>query len=788
MTKKIFAWAALLMASATFIACSGDDDVAEQPQQPANPTGTYTMTIEASKDGEATTRALTLSGKTLNATWATSENVYVKKGSTWATGSLQPQTDGATATLKGTLSGISIEADDELTLQFPRSGELDYTGQVGTLDDIAAKYDYATATVKVASISATGNINPKAATTTFTNQQAIVKFTLIDKADGTTPLSATQLIFSNGTNSYTVTPASGTSEIYLALPGFSEQTVSLAATVGSDTYIYSKSGVTFANGQYYEITVKMTKAIPLTMEAVSSGTIVVTNPKSGMQYSKNGGAKTAVTSDAISVTTGDKVAFYGNGTSITAYGASSASSSTRIGGTAQVKAYGNIMSLVDETGFATATTLSSNYAFTSLFYQNTHLTDASGLLLPATTMSAYCYRNMFNGCTSLTAAPTLPATTLAAGCYYDMFNGCTALTAAPALPATMLTMECYRAMFLGCTSLTSAPELPATTLANYCYYQMFNGCTNLTSPPALPAYCYYQMFKGCTSLTAAPALPATTLASSCYHYMFSNCTALKSAPELPAQTLADHCYCLMFNGCTSLSAAPELPAMALAEYCYYQMFKGCTSLTAAPALPATTLALSCYNLMFRNCTSLTSAPALPATTLVNYCYTGMFYGCTSLTVVLALSATTLSDHCYEQMFQGCTSLTAAPALPATTLADYCYFCMFQGCTALTSPPALPATTLTYHCYQQMFQGCTALTSAPALPATTLTTCCYQQMFYGCTKLNALTCLATNISATTPTSSWLYGVAATGTFTTPSGTSWTTGASGIPDGWTRMNSN
>ena len=689
MTKKIFAWAALLMASATFIACSGDDDVAEQPQQPANPTGTYTMTIEASKDGEATTRALTLSGKTLNATWATSENVYVKKGSTWATGSLQPQTDGATATLKGTLSGISIEADDELTLQFPRSGARDYTGQVGTLADIAAKYDYATATVEVESVSPTGNINPKAATTTFTNQQAIVKFTLIDKADGTTPLSATQLIVSNGTNCYTVTPASGTSEIYVALPGFSKKTVSLAATVGTDTYGYSKSDITFTNGKYYEITVKMTKAIPFTMEALTAGTIAVTNPKSGMQYSKNGGAKTAVTSDAISVTTGDKVAFYGNGTSITAYGASSASSSTRIGGTAQVKAYGNIMSLVDETGFATATTLSSNYAFTSLFYQNTHLTDASGLLLPATTMSAYCYRNMFNGC---------------------------------------------------------------------------------------------------TALTAAPALPATTLASSCYHYMFSNCTALKSAPELPAQTLADHCYCLMFNGCTSLSAAPELPAMALAEYCYYQMFKGCTSLTAAPALPATTLAFSCYNLMFRDCTSLTSAPALPATTLVNYCYTGMFYGCTSLTVVLALSATTLSDHCYEQMFQGCTSLTAAPALPATTLADYCYFCMFQGCTALTSPPALPATTLTYHCYQQMFQGCTALTSAPVLPATTLTTCCYQQMFYGCTKLNALTCLATNISATTPTSSWLYGVAATGTFTTPSGTSWTTGASGIPDGWTRMNSN
>ena len=302
----IYKLAALLIASATFVACTNDDNITDEPQQPAN--GKYTITIEASK-GDATTRALSLDGKTLNATWATSENVYVQKGSDWATGSLKPQTDGTTATLKGTLSGVTIAAGDNLTLQFPRSGARDYTGQVGTLADIAAKYDYATATVKVASISDAGNINPVAATTTFTNQQAIVKFTLIDKADGTTPLSATQLVVSDGTNSYTVTPASATDVFYVAIPGFSKKTVSLAATVGSDTYAYSKSGVTFTNGQYYEITVKMTKAIPLTLEALSAGDIVVSNPKSGMKYSLNGGAKTAV-SGTISVTIGDKVATY----------------------------------------------------------------------------------------------------------------------------------------------------------------------------------------------------------------------------------------------------------------------------------------------------------------------------------------------------------------------------------------------------------------------------------------------------------------------------------------------
>ena len=291
MMTNIRTLAALLIASATFAACSSDDNTIDQ--QPAGQQ-VYTMTVNAQKGGDAaTTRALTLDGKTLNATWATTENIYVKKGDTWATGSLQPQAGGATATLKGTLSGIEINASDVLTLQFPRSGELDYTGQMGTLADIAAKYDYATATVTVASVSATGNIVPTEATTTFQNQQAIVKFTLIDKADGTTPLAATQLTVSDGTNTYTVTPASATSELYVAIPGITNQTVTLTATTGSGTYTYEKANVTFTNGKYYAVSVKMAAA-PLTVEALTAGTVKVNigngsgTLSSGMKYSVNG--------------------------------------------------------------------------------------------------------------------------------------------------------------------------------------------------------------------------------------------------------------------------------------------------------------------------------------------------------------------------------------------------------------------------------------------------------------------------------------------------------------------
>ena len=273
MKKNILSMAALLIASAAvFTACSSDDNVTNE--QPANPTGKYTMTVQASKVGDATTRALSLgrndanTKNVLNATWATTENVYVKKGDTWAGGSLKPEADGATATLKGELSDIEINANDVLTLQFPKSGDISYDGQVGTLEDIADNFDYATATVTVASVSATGNIVPTTATTTFENHQAIVKFTLTDKATGSA-INTTKLVISVGATDYTINPTSATNEIYAAIPGFTGQTVKLTTTVGDYTYIYEKTGVSFTNGQYYEIGVKMI-VYPVALSAVTA--------------------------------------------------------------------------------------------------------------------------------------------------------------------------------------------------------------------------------------------------------------------------------------------------------------------------------------------------------------------------------------------------------------------------------------------------------------------------------------------------------------------------------------
>ena len=260
---------------------------------------------------------------------------------------------------------------------------------------------------------------------------------------------------------------------------------------------------------------------------------------------------------------------------------------------------GNIMSLIYGDNFIGQTTLSSSYNFTGIF-RSSKVYDASNLILPATTLTKYCYRNMFYGCTSLTAAPELPATTLA-----DI---------------------CYAYMFSGCTSLTAAPELPATTLTG--------------------TYCYYNMFYGCTSLVTAPVLPATTLTSSCYAYMFEGCSSLATAPELPATTLANSCYMSMFAG-TKITAAPELPATTLADSCYRNMFYGCASLRYQPTLNATILQPRCYQHMFFGCTSLKTAPELPAKTLVTYCYAYMFQNCTSLSYIKCLATNISASNSHD---------------------------------------------------------------------------------------------------------------------------------------------
>lgn len=119
------------------------------------------------------------------------------------------------------------------------------------------------------------------------------------------------------------------------------------------------------------------------------------------------------------------------------------------------RAKGNCMSLLFGDSATESLSLEGyDYAFLNLFIDATTLIDASELILQATTLSSWCYEQMFSGCTNLANAPKLPSVSLEYGCYWKMFYGCRSLTEAPVLPALSLSAwnEYYR-MFYGCSSL-----------------------------------------------------------------------------------------------------------------------------------------------------------------------------------------------------------------------------------------------------------------------------------------------------------------------------------------------
>lgn len=259
--KKIFTY---FSAAIFLIACAGMTGCNKnEPEQPAQ-VQTYHVSIQAGKNdanqqnGPRKALGLDGTGKTLTASWKTGEQVSVRNVTKNAdlTGFLVADSSGVQTTISGELTG-TINAGDELLLKFLSPH---YNEQAGTLAYIELNCDYAVATIHVASVT-WGEITFEEGVADFQNQQAIVKFTLQDVDDA--PIAATELVVEVNDSSYTITPASATNVLFVALPGFSDQTVKLTATVGSETYTFTSptNGVTFEDGKYYIITVKMAKKV-----------------------------------------------------------------------------------------------------------------------------------------------------------------------------------------------------------------------------------------------------------------------------------------------------------------------------------------------------------------------------------------------------------------------------------------------------------------------------------------------------------------------------------------------
>ena len=452
---------------------------------------------------------------------------------------------------------------------------------------------------------------------------------------------------------------------------------------------------------------------------------------------------------------------------------------------------GNCLSMLFGDNGKTTTSISAkSYAFYKLFSGCTTLQSVSANFLPATTLSTYCYRYMFDGCTSLTKAPKLPATTVTSYCYQYMFRSCSKLTSAPALPATTLSTYCYAYMFRDCIALTSAPALPTTSIsssATYCYAYMFYGCTSLKTPPLLPAttlssYCYSYMFTGCTSLIIAPTLPATTLATYCYQYMFQNCTKITSAPDLPATTLTTYCYRYMFYGCSSLTSAPELPAKTLTTSCYQYMFYNCSKLNYIKMLATNISATSCLATWVSGVASsgtfvkdpnMSSIPVNSVSGIpTGWTTTNSSFSTNNYLTIEGLASGTImfSKACsYSSNGGAWTSLSAGSKIsinagqkisfkanltPTSTdgigkFTVSSKFNLMGNCMSMIYGDNV-STSLSgkNYAFYKLFSGCSTLQSVSAnfLPATTLATNCYRQMFYGCSSLTNAPTLPAKILA------------------------------------------
>ena len=148
----------------------------------------------------------------------------------------------------------------------------------------------------------------------------------------------------------------------------------------------------------------------------------------------------------------DKV-YWRNTSETTAKFSSSASDYYRFWATWSLQVSWDVTSLINKN---CTDTLDWNYTFCRLFAtnaNNNHDWFTSCPKIPATTLTGYCYYQMFRNCTWLTTATELPATTLMGSCYYEMFRYCPNLEQLPKLPTLTLTANCYTGMFRNCSKI-----------------------------------------------------------------------------------------------------------------------------------------------------------------------------------------------------------------------------------------------------------------------------------------------------------------------------------------------
>ena len=367
---------------------------------------------------------------------------------------------------------------------------------------------------------------------------------------------------------------------------------------------------------------------------------------------------------------------------------------------------------------------------------------------------------------------------------------------------------CYYFMFYNSKSLIQAPELPATNLARYCYSSMFRGCASLTQAPELPAttlayYCYGYMFSGCTSLTQAPELPATTLATACYTNMFFVCTNLNYVKCLATDISAEICTDYWLDNVSSTGDFYTPAATIWETNSTSGIPVGWTRHDINPEVEKPDLDVFDPNVPF----CIENVGDVPVeigmydvtSNIRNSCeisYNNKDWITYNLAVdpspsdIKKIKLSNKGDRVYIKSDHYGTTMSPMPYTRIKVLNESdTTKIQARGNIASLNYARNDEYKTKYNstensCYSGLFMSCKSLIKAPDLVATSLSKSCYMSMFSGCTNLKYIKCSATNISASNCTFEWVRGVSSTGDFYTPASTTWSSGISGIPAGWTR----
>lgn len=215
----------------------------------------------------AVTKAISDQTTYIKAEWAVNEHIailYEVSSTPYVADATITAVDGTTGTATITFDVEDGTPDDTpCTLVYPLSAAKDdHTGVKDAATLLAAQDGTLNANldVRVGEGTIQTTTPGLTVTTQLAAQFAIFKFT-VKNSDASATIDVKPLTVTIGAQNYVITPASATSELFVALPAIASQAVTFTAT-GSDGKIYtaSKPSVSFDAGKYYQSPLKMTAA------------------------------------------------------------------------------------------------------------------------------------------------------------------------------------------------------------------------------------------------------------------------------------------------------------------------------------------------------------------------------------------------------------------------------------------------------------------------------------------------------------------------------------------------